>query len=65
MEKYLDIDPKLIAAIEFLMAIGVLHISRDAKLIGKIIAYPTAGYLLLGAYLNTQSRVKVLAVQED
>lgn len=60
MDKYMDVDPKIIAIAEALMGAGIIYVANDSEGKKKAIAYATAVYLFYGAYLNTQGRVKLL-----
>ena len=50
-----------IAILEAALAAGLLYgLNKPGTNIGKISCGFTAGYLLYGAYLNSQNRVKLL-----
>ena len=60
MEQYVKFDSRLVALAETLMSAGLIYISKDSDKKSKAVAYITASYLLYGAYLNTQGRIKLL-----
>ena len=60
-DQYMNISSEQIAIIEALLSAGLLYTaSKTDSKASKAVAAATAAYLLYGAYLNTQGRVKIL-----
>ena len=60
MDQYVKFDSRVVALAETLMSAGLIYVSKKILIKTKTVAYVTAAYLLYGAYLNTQGRIKLL-----
>ena len=56
----MKINSAHVAVAELLMALVVIRSGSNSKGLIKTGLYATGGYLILGAYLNSQGRVKLL-----
>jgi len=60
-DQYMNVSSTKIAIVEALLSAGLLYTaSKTDSKASKVVAAATAAYLLYGAYLNTQGRVKIL-----
>ena len=60
MDQYVKFDSRVVALAETLMSAGLIYVSKDSdkKKQKPLLMYSC--YLLYGAYLNTQGRIKLL-----
>lgn len=60
-DQYMNVSSTKIAILEAVLAAGVLYgTTKTNDKVVKVATAATAAYLLYGAYLNTQGRVKIL-----
>lgn len=60
-DQYMNLSSTKIAILEVVLAAGVLYgTTKTNSNTAKVATTVTAAYLLYGAYLNTQGRVKIL-----